>query len=818
MSKPTLFLCNYGAEMFMFDMDRLRRYYNVVDVATPVTAVPSSHFAPGVDKLVNAIHQTPGPFAIAGYSFGARIASHVYNEIRYGELEYRNEDFLGAVVGGNPCREAGRTLPGAVDPGGHGIAKEEDRLVDTEDRWWEMAAPGDIIAINDDGAGGLLATAVWEFIYNDFEDGWEHLVGAVEAAFEDEPLDTLVSIAGAIFNGLTWGIPHNLYMLYRPIPDDPRNNYEISRDYLIKLAQSVPNLVPEREPLVKQLNRIEAECEACRAEHRALRKAKPLIRFWMNKPDGSPGLNYVGRVDYDDTIRGSFPFKNNEPSQGLLELRDDHYMAVWLKKLPNDPDLKKNVVITVDFYGGKKRWSGLLDNWTIKTKDGVKYLEVTFQDDLTYLQYLLCPPNPLLPIPVFQFPRIFGIAGPAKWCISTIILLNVMRVEGNWWTIPDDPFDIDSWTEAFDWSGWQVLVKANSFLWDDSSLWTFLSARMNPIDAVIADALEDAQLTIQYRRIITDDGEQSTVPGVNTVANGVLVFEVVDNSEAHALEGTFFEGTIADGFTRSVMVYGGGFVEDTLSVVGDDMTLQPDEYYRSGWMATVAKMPWLVVRDSEWTPIESGDLSWGPAKNVSVVVGGDNPAADAIAKLVIEVTGNLLGYFLLGGFSSAGTIASDVIMPFLVGTIAAWLHWKNTGRVQQLGWAHYWELYQQGAENNSWSLSALSALRGGFLVGGSETVHTMTLHDSWVIPGVHIDVGQRMGSTVNSKGVEDIIWVNQLHEMVPAWDNSDSLEPLTWALKVGKSVRAMTIGERIARLGKKMSEALNNVGVHLVQT
>ncbi|OYN81782.1 hypothetical protein [Mycolicibacterium sphagni] len=567
------------------------------------------------------------------------------------------------------------------------------------------------------------------------------------------------------------------------------------------------------------LDAIDAAAAEVRQGNESLRRAKPLIRLWMNDPDGGAGLVYVGRVDYDDTIRGSFPFKNNTPSQGVIELRDEHYLAIWLKQLPNNPELKKNVVITVDFYGGKKRWSGMLDRWTIKSKDHVKYLEVTFNDDLTMLQYLLCPPNPFLPIPAFQFPRVFGLAGPAKWAISVVILLNLIRVQTSVYGLPDDPFSLDSWGDALDWSDWQCFIKANPFNLDDSAVWTFLSARMNPVDSVIADALDDAQLTITYRRVLTVDGETASgFIGANAIKNGALVFEVVDNSNATALEGTFFEGTIIDGFVRSVLLYGGGFVEDTLSVVGGDQTLQPDEYYQSGFLGTMAKMPWLVIRDTEWTPIESSDLSWGPAKNVSVVVGGDNPAADAVAKLIIETTGNLLGYFLLGGFSSAGSIASDIIMPFLVGTIAAWLHWKNTGRATQLGWVHYWELYQQGAESNSWSLAALSALRGGFLVGKAETMHLMALHDSWVIPGVHIDIGQRMGSTVNSKGVEGIIWVNQLEEMTAAWDHSGGgSTPLSWVLKAGKSDRAMSVGERVARISKKLSEAVNNVGVHIVQ-
>lgn len=565
------------------------------------------------------------------------------------------------------------------------------------------------------------------------------------------------------------------------------------------------------------LSLVDLKCAAVRDKHKSLRNAKPLIRIWNNNPDPSiAGATYIGRIDFDDTIKGSFPFKNNTPTEGMIQLRDDHYIAMWLKELPNNPAYRKNVIITVDFYGGEKRWSGLLDKWEVKSKGGVKYLDVTFQDDLTFLQYLLCPPNPLLPIPIFQFPRVFGLAGPSRWTISMVIFLNLMRVEGNLYSLPDDPFNFESWDDAWDWSDWQAHIMAPTFL-GDNSLWTFIAARMSPVDAIIADALDDAQLTLKYRRIITDDGE-SCSPNVfvPNVKNCALVFEIVDNSNITTLEGTFLEGTIIDGFARSIVQYGSGFIEDVFNLVREDQTLAPDEYFQNGFMGTVAKLPWLVIRDNEWTPIETSSLSWGPSKNVAVCVGGDNPAADAIAKLTIETIGNLLGALIM--FSSAGTIAADVIMPFLVGTIAAWLYWRNTGRSNELGWIHYLESYQSGAESNSWSLSAVATLRGGFLVGKSETHHVMELHESWIIPGVHADIGHRIGSTIDSKGLEQTIWVNQLEEMVASWDNTQgSQQPYSWMIKAGRSDRAMSLGERLARLTKKISEAANNVGVSLIQ-
>jgi hypothetical protein len=94
----------------------------------------------------------------------------------------------------------------------------------------------------------------------------------------------------------------------------------------------------------------------------------------------------------------------------------------------------------------------------------------------------------------------------------------------------------------------------------------------------------------------------------------------------------------------------------------------------------------------------------------------------------------------------------------------------------------------------------------------------MELHESWIIPGVHADIGHRIGSTIDAKGLESQVWVNQLEEMVASWDNSmGAQQPYSWMIKAGRSERAMSLGERLARLTKKISEAANNIGVSLIQ-
>lgn len=570
---------------------------------------------------------------------------------------------------------------------------------------------------------------------------------------------------------------------------------------------------------LSELSDIDTSVELWREELLMLRRAKPMITFYRNPEDAADvGLEYFGRVAYQDTIRASFPFKKNVSAAGTMELRFDHYISEWLRTIPNDPNARKNIVIRVDFFGGRLRWTGLLSNHAVKMRDGMHYMELNFMDDLQFLQFLLGPPNPLLPIPVFQWPRVLPIFGPAKWACSIMILLNLIRKEGNLWQIPDDPFDLKQWfaISPTEWHNWQVHIKCNPLPLDDSSLWTVLGTRMNPLDSVIADSLDDAQLTLRWRRVFTDEGEvEPDLLFVNQPANGALVFEIVDDSGYHSpLTGTFLAGTIVDGMVRSVATYIGGFVEDTGTVIADDESIYPDEYWGPGFLGTLASAPWLVIRDSAYTPIETAELTWSPATAVSVIVGGDNPAADAIAKLIIETTGSLIGYFLLGGFSGLGAIASSVIMPFIVGTIAAWLEWKNVGRAQNLGWVHLWELYQQGAENNSWSLSALAALRGGFLASRSETSHTMSLRgNTWIIPGVHFTIGSRVGSTC--RGYDQMIFVNQCEEIIPSWDNSGDT-PLNFQCKFGQNKASMSAGERMARLQKKTVDILNNIGVHLV--
>jgi hypothetical protein len=195
-------------------------------------------------------------------------------------------------------------------------------------------------------------------------------------------------------------------------------------------------------------------------------------------------------------------------------------------------------------------------------------------------------------------------------------------------------------------------------------------------------------------------------------------------------------------------------------------------------------------------------------------VGGDNPLIDQLAQLTIESIGALIGYFLLAGFSGLGSIIADVVMPFLVGTIFAWLEWQNHSRAANLGWAHLWETFGQGAENNAWSLGAVVALRGAFLATASQASHVMTFGSGGRhLPGLMFMPGDRVGSTFEQ--ATSTIRVDQVEEVTLAWDYGSD-QPHEYKVQVGLAQAAMTLAERQSRQISFALSVLQNIGVHLL--
>lgn len=217
----------------------VEKYVDVFDIQYPASQ-QQFQFSVNTGKrmVIDAINASQGPFFLVGMSQGAEVMSEVYKEIKSGSLVGRAADFLGGFVAGNPERQAGHTIPGGTDPGGHGIADAPHRLTGSETKWWEFAAPGDIICTNGDDAVGALASSMFDFVTGDYEGSFADMQQAVNDVFsttyDQATIDTQFN---EILAGLFWIIPHVSYRAYKPIVGDRRGCIDIACDQIVSLAK-----------------------------------------------------------------------------------------------------------------------------------------------------------------------------------------------------------------------------------------------------------------------------------------------------------------------------------------------------------------------------------------------------------------------------------------------------------------------------------------------------------------------------------------------------------------------------------------------------
>lgn len=354
-----------------------------------------------------------------------------------------------------------------------------------------------------------------------------------------------------------------------------------------------------------------------RQKRAAARLRRPVIRIW----DGD--WNLIGRIE--DEIAAEFEWKLNETGVGTLELPEDHYVTKWIGNftgaaydfgnLVESPGRKRNVHITVDKDGA--RWGGRMKSFTVRKGDHKTTMLLTFLHDYEELKYIYCWANPFLPC-VFQFPKIFILAGPTRWVLKMFLFLNVLRIQGNLWTIPDDPLNPSEWFRAIDMSQWSVVVKPSAFL-DDASTWMLGGTRFKKWTDLASAPLEDAQLMVDCRRWLT--GDPPPWEGAPELRNGALVIDIIDKSYLrNTSSGTGTGGWIFDGILKTLNTFSPNYVEEYVNVVDDPN--DPGEYKIPLWLGTAPGAPWVTFREGDITGIESSEFTHAPATAVQVMTGG----------------------------------------------------------------------------------------------------------------------------------------------------------------------------------------------------
>lgn len=375
-----------------------------------------------------------------------------------------------------------------------------------------------------------------------------------------------------------------------------------------------------------------------------LRLAPPQIRLW----DG----DYTLRGELEGWRSIDFEFIENDTGTATVKLSLNHYLAKWVMDFRGRS--KRNVHITIDKQG--TRWSGFMDHYKIaKTDNGDRYLEVVFMNDYEQAKHIFCWANPFLR-PELQFPKLWTIFGPAKWCLLVTLFVNIMRLESSLWTLPDNPLDINEWMD-FNVSTWRNITKPFALATDMSGD-TIVFSRFKSWHDVAKDILTSNELTVTCRRYLIncdnpdphpfsdlegllDDSIAESIFELVPLRHGCLVWDIVDNSGWGPL-GTSFGGSLLTGLIRSVVNIADDGYTESVDIYTGDYTA-PDQYYNPAFLGTAPAYPWVVFEDSPYTGIKSSEFTYYEATTTSFLTGGHSmPGVNEAISAAINMGGDFL--------------------------------------------------------------------------------------------------------------------------------------------------------------------------------
>lgn len=501
---------------------------------------------------------------------------------------------------------------------------------------------------------------------------------------------------------------------------------------------------------------------------RAKRVRQPQVRVF----DG----NWVLRGRVNHSYSSSFTEIDGETGMGTFELPLEHFLAKFI--IDHDSRSTKNIHIAVDKDG--VRWSGRMDRYEIdKTDSWHIKVRIIAKHDYEELKHILVWSNPFLPAEI-QFPRLWLLFGPAKWCIKTTLFANLWRLESSLWALPDDPLNLSNWG-SLDQSTWSMVVKPDA-IGADTSLFAMIHSRFKDFHSVVKPTLEDAQITPTFRRYLT--GDAPPWAGAN-LRNGCLVIDFEDKSAWAS--GTSFGGDIFSGLLYAVAGFDANGYNDGTTPVPDPAF--PAEYSQPGWKSVLPQSPGLIYRNAGGhSGIQTSLFTGSPAKDAQHVTGGHSmPGVNEVISAAIQMAGDLIAAMI--GVPPIGGAADAILKPLYTDVFLAFMSVKDLSRTSganSLGFSHYKEKWADGADR-AYSIAAILALRTSLWSTRETFTHKLTVADGapWLVGQNghgHFYLGDRIGSTVEGtpKGK---VYVDRVSEISLTWDRKSSP---TWNITIGQ--------------------------------
>lgn len=557
--------------------------------------------------------------------------------------------------------------------------------------------------------------------------------------------------------------------------------------------------------------------QARRVDTEAERLKPPLVEL----RDG----DYKLRGEVGEWRNLEFEFIENDTGTAVLQLSLSNYLARWVMDFKGRD--KRNVHITIDKQGA--RWSGMMENYkVVREKGGDAYLEITFLNDYEQAKHILCWANPFLR-PEIQFPKLWVIFGPAKWCLLLTLFVNILRLETSLWTLPDNPLDPTEWMPlSFNPSNWRNIVKPFPLIGDNSPL-TIVFSRFKPFHDVAKKTLADGQLMLTCRRYLPDrdphpfadlKGELdidfledllSMIP----LREGCLVWDIIDKSAWGS--GTAFGGSWLTGLVRAVVNVASDGVTEGIDVFTGDPTF-PGDYYAPGvaglanLFGTAPAYPWVVFEEGPYTGIESSEFNYFEATDTSFLTGGKSmPGVNEAISAGINMGGDFVTSLINSALSAGGAFGTAIDLPPLGGLMDAiakifyedvFLAFMETPTLRAgglplpiaglenittgLGDFHLYEGWADGSDR-AFTISSLIAIRAKIWATRQRTSHKIKVSDAapYVIGEKgfgHFWLGDRVGTSVLGYPTPDTVFVERVNKLSYKWGKDG---PSGWQISIG---------------------------------
>lgn len=490
----------------------------------------------------------------------------------------------------------------------------------------------------------------------------------------------------------------------------------------------------------------------------------PLVRIW----DGDWNLRGICKQE----IGAEFSFIDNETGVGMLEMPADYFLSEWLAAADERPT--SNVHVTMDKDGA--RWGGRMSELQVIDDDRGRRVRVLFEHDYEELKHILAWPNPFMPIG-FQFPKVWMQFGRARTALKTTLYVNLHRLEKSPSWVAGNPLTVSAMNAVGDLNTWSQVVKPD--LTPDTSVGAIVRSRMKTIHEASRKQVADGQLSWEPRRYL--QGDPPPWPGAN-LRHGTLVWDLIDKSGWNT--GTAFGGSIFSGLIRQFTSIGADGLEESLETVADPNV--PAAYSQPGVKGSDPSMPAVVYREGEFTGIQSSRYSLKPARDRQIVAGGNSmPMVNETIGAAIEMAGDLTA--MIPGVPPLGGVANEILRPLYTDVVLAFGKWDNITRAQRMGWSHYHERFQEGADR-AYTIAWLLAMRTGRWETREQHSVTLEVADGapWKVGQNgfgHYFLGDRIGFSLKAPLAPGRIIVERVSELTLSWDRDTTP---TWRIQVGQ--------------------------------